>query len=75
MKRAIKVTTEGSSRNCQSIMTTFSMGTLSPVSTLRTSFTKLREREVELANYIYDLLLEDCPEDYKRVIKNEVFKQ
>tara|TARA_R110001632_G_scaffold201975_1_gene324970 strand:+ start:1272 stop:1436 length:165 start_codon:yes stop_codon:yes gene_type:complete len=35
----------------------------------------LREREVELANYIYDLLLEDCPEDYKRVIKNEVFNK
>jgi hypothetical protein len=33
----------------------------------------LRERESELTTYIYELIDKDCPEDYKRVIKNEVF--
>jgi len=35
----------------------------------------LRERESELTTYIYELIDKDCPEDYKRVIKNEVFNK
>ena len=33
----------------------------------------LREREILLMGYIFDLVSDDCPEDYKRVIKSEVF--
>tara|TARA_R110000822_G_scaffold275918_1_gene398029 strand:- start:141 stop:314 length:174 start_codon:yes stop_codon:yes gene_type:complete len=35
----------------------------------------LRERDSELTTYIYELIDKDCPEDYKRVIKNEVFNK
>ena len=34
---------------------------------------ELREKEVMLINYIYDLTQEDCPKDYKRVIQKQVF--
>ena len=34
---------------------------------------ELRDRETELTGYIFDLISSDCPEDYKRVIKSEVF--
>ena len=34
---------------------------------------ELREKEIELTGYIFDLLQKDTPEDYKRVIKNQVF--
>ena len=31
------------------------------------------ERITELETYIFELVDKDCPEDYKRVVKNEVF--
>ena len=34
---------------------------------------ELREKEVVLINYIYDLTQDDCPKDYKRVIQEQVF--
>tara|TARA_R110002020_G_scaffold423807_1_gene632930 strand:- start:769 stop:933 length:165 start_codon:yes stop_codon:yes gene_type:complete len=34
---------------------------------------ELREKEVVLINYIYDLIQDDCPKDYKRVIQEQVF--
>ncbi len=36
---------------------------------------ELRDRETELTGYIFDLVSNDCPEDYRRVIKNEVFNK
>ena len=34
---------------------------------------KLRDENTELTGFIFDLVSDDCPEDYKRVIKSEVF--
>ncbi len=34
---------------------------------------KLRDENTQLVGFIFDLVSDDCPEDYKRVIKNEVF--
>lgn len=34
---------------------------------------RLQDRELELTTYIFELLDKDCPEDYKRVVKSEVF--
>ena len=39
-----------------------------------------RNKELELENerlttYIFDLCDKDCPEDYKRVVKGDVFQQ
>lgn len=45
------------------------------ISALERANEELREREDELTAYIFDLISEDCPEDYKRVIKNEVFNK
>ena len=36
---------------------------------------ELRDENTELTGYIFDLVSNDCPEDYKRVIKNEVFNK
>ena len=36
---------------------------------------ELRDRETELTGYIFDLISSDCPQDYKRVIRNEVFNK
>ncbi len=33
---------------------------------------ELREREIKLVGFIFDLLDEDTPEDYKNVIREEV---
>ncbi len=35
---------------------------------------ELREREIKLVGFIFDLLDEDTPEDYKNVIREEVLK-
>jgi hypothetical protein len=32
-----------------------------------------REREVELSTFIYELIQDDCPDDYKRIVRNAVF--
>ncbi len=34
---------------------------------------KLRDENTQLTGFIFDLVSDDCPEDYKRVIKSEVF--
>jgi len=34
---------------------------------------ELQEREVELSTFIYELCLDDCPDEYKRVVRNAVF--
>ena len=36
---------------------------------------ELRDENTELTGFIFDLVSDDCPEDYKRVIKNEVFNK
>lgn len=33
----------------------------------------LRAKEVELSTFIYELVQDDCPDDYKRVVRNAVF--
>lgn len=32
-----------------------------------------RAREVELSTFIYELIQDDCPDDYKRIVRNAVF--
>lgn len=36
---------------------------------------ELRNKEVELTTYLFEILEKDCPEDYKRVIRSEIFDQ
>jgi len=36
---------------------------------------ELRDENTELTGFIFDLVSDDCPEDYKRVIKSEVFNK
>ena len=43
------------------------------IEALENAYKDLREREILLMGYIFDLVSDDCPEDYKRVIKSEVF--
>lgn len=45
------------------------------IEALENSNKELRDRETELTTYIFELVSKDCPEDYKRVIKNEVFNK
>lgn len=45
------------------------------VEALENANKELRDREIELMGYIFDLVSNDCPEDYRRVIKNEVFNK
>jgi hypothetical protein len=45
------------------------------IETLQKENNRLSERELELTTYIFELIDKDCPEDYKRVIKNEVFNK
>jgi cell division protein FtsB len=43
------------------------------IKALQKENSRLQERELELTTYIFELLDRDCPEDYKRVVKSEVF--
>ena len=36
---------------------------------------RLEEENLELKTYIFDLTDKDCPEDYKRVVKSELFNK
>ena len=33
----------------------------------------LRATEVQLSTFIYELIQDDCPEDYRRVVREAVF--
>lgn len=33
----------------------------------------LRAVEVQLSTFIYELIQDDCPEDYKRIVRDAVF--
>lgn len=35
----------------------------------------LKKRIVELETYVFELIDKDCPEEYKHVVKTEVFKE
>jgi len=43
------------------------------VESLEEANAELREREVELSTFIFELVQPDCPEDYKRVVRQAVF--
>lgn len=43
------------------------------IESLEEANAELREREVELSTFIFELVQDDCPEDYKRIVKQAVF--
>lgn len=43
------------------------------IEALEDANSELRAKEVELSTFIYELVQDDCPEDYKRVVRNAVF--
>lgn len=45
------------------------------IKALRKENARLEERNLELTTYIFDLTDKDCPEDYKRVVKSELFNK
>ena len=45
------------------------------IEALESANLELRNKEVELTTYLFELLEEDCPEDYKRIIRSEIFEQ
>lgn len=43
------------------------------IESLEEANAELREREVELSTFIFELVQDDCPEDYKRIVRQAVF--
>ena len=44
------------------------------IEALQNEVAKLRINEERLTTYIFEMLDKDCPEDYKRIIKKELFE-
>lgn len=43
------------------------------IASLTDEVSRLMEVEVELSTFIYELIQDDCPEDYKRIVRDAVF--